>query len=141
MSPRAKPMKYSASAWASMPPPTPRSTTVSSYPCGTMARHSSMMSLGIGGEKTILMGTGRSFSGGGYGVSLWFGGQDHVGCATDRDHGALAVGDGGLSEGDAPAAAEDAALRDDVAAGGGEEAHVEVEGGLAHAAGGGRVQR
>jgi hypothetical protein len=63
MSPRAKPMKYSASWFPSSALGTLRSTTTSSYPVGTMARAPSMMSLGIGGEKTILVATKRSFRG------------------------------------------------------------------------------
>src|ERR1041385_2663182 len=90
-----------------------------------MPRPTSMMVLEMGGQKTILVATSLSFRPArGSGARA----QDHVGRPTDRDEPPGRVGDGGLAERDALAAAEDPPLGEDVAlARAGEKAHVEIE--------------
>src|SRR5262252_8673234 len=61
MSPRAKPMKYSASLMAAAKRGSFCSSTSISYPAGTMPRATSMMVFGRGGQNTILVATMLSF--------------------------------------------------------------------------------
>src|SRR5262249_18378545 len=97
-----------------------------------MARARSMIGSGILGAKMILVVTGVSFD---PRFGLGLGCEEHVGRAANRHQLARAVGDASFAEGDAATATEEPSLRADLAiAGRGEEADVEVEGGLAHAA-------
>src|SRR5262249_53796934 len=97
-----------------------------------MARARSMIGSGILGAKMILVGTGVSFD---PRFVRGLGGEEHVGRAANRHELARAVGDARLAESDAATATEEPSLRADLTiVGRGEEAHIEVEGGLAHAA-------